>query len=564
MKRTAMAGLTVFVLAAAAWPSPQEGTHAHYLVLTAKTHTPPPFAAVDILCGPEQLIDGQKYKWWQLEIRAATDDETTPLLRLRALTSNDPFQQAGRKIEFKRYMIQIPETGETLEYRDVHTKSALLPPWRDFELYFVPHRAKSSRLRQGVPETCTYLGHVLTLRHVGHNVPWTEWENITVLELDRELLVGTGRNFKDKEGHRLPQKPKRQDYTYVKFTADDYRTMIDAGINMFIVSPEQQKWIISKPVFYLRAPGGTPPLRYPADLYRSNYLGCVMFMDEPSIIMVGDKNIHNILRYFSDAATLIRMRVHSRYYSRERYGAFLLEKALLDRGVNLGDMRLMQYDYPSWETMFETAYYQLQGGLNGIVHEGRYRLEEFDRAVSRWLDRERRHTAEEMLRYHFAFLRGAARAFGKHWGTSIYGQCDPAIAPKAVTLAYDMGARYVWFWTSDHDHHLPWPEQLKLARLLKKHAAKNPRPSIFGPPPLLDTAIVIPNGYFLSLRNLWWVRVLNKEGKNEASRRYKRLMKRAMKAIHEAMDRGEEFDILVDDGREMRNYRKIVQITDRE
>ena len=74
-----------------------------------------------------------------------------------------------------------------------------------------------------------------------------------------------------------------------------------------------------------------------------------------------------------------------------------------------------------------------------------------------------------------------------------------------------MGARYVWFWTSDHDHHVPWVEQLALARHLHEHAQTHPRPSLYGPPPQIDTAIVIPNGFFLSLENLWWVRVMDKD-----------------------------------------------------
>jgi hypothetical protein len=227
-------------------------------------------------------------------------------------------------------------------------------------------------------------------------------------------------------------------------------------------------------------------------------------------------------------------------------------------------MRLEQHDYPAWETLFEVAYYQLEAGLRGVVHEGRYQLKAFDEAVARFTDVPRKHTAKEMLRYHYAVLRGAARAFGGYWGTSIYGQCDPQIAPEAVSLAYDMGARYIWFWTSDHDHHMPWPEQLRLARHLKSHAAKHPRRSISSSPPLLDKAIVIPYGYFVSLENLWWVRVLDREGKNEASQRYRRLMRRFLTEVHRAFDAGEDFDVTVDNGSPPKGYRKAVYVKDTE
>lgn len=542
--------------------APAPGTHGHYAVLTATPDQPPPFAAVDILYGPREQVEGASCLWWQLEVRTKDASGAPTLLQLRALTREDPLQEAARPLHFSRYLLRIPETGEALEYRTARSTDPLLPPWRDFQKYFIPHRTRGANSQRGVPETCGYLGHVLTLRYAGHNVPWERWNDVKTLSLDRELLVGTGRHFKDREGHRLPQKPKRQNYDYVDFTAEDYQVMIRAGINLFTVSPSQEQFVRGQPVFYLRGEGGTPALRYPADLYRSNYIGSVMFMDEPTIIMIGDKLIHNSLRYFSDAAALISARVRARYNSSGGYGSYRLEKALQGRGVNFGEMRLQQYDYPSWETIFETAHYQMEGGLNGIVHEGRYQLEPFDKAVAQWLGEERRHTADELLRYHFAFLRGGTRPFGKFWGTSIYGQCDPEIAKQAVTLAYDMGARYVWFWTSDHDHHLPWPEQLELARRLKSHAEAHPRRSIYAPPPVLDKAIVIPYGYFPSLRNLWWVRVLDPEGKNEASRRYRRMMQNTLRAYHQALKENEDFDFVIDPGKEPAGYRKIVRISD--
>lgn len=563
-----MTASNIIVLAALVCPgvsdsAPEPGTHAHYAVLTARVRTPPPFEAVDLVYGPRQKINGAPFLWWQLEVRAKNDLETAPLFRLRALTSADPLALSARRLRFESYVLQCGETGEALEYRDSLAGNALLPPWRRFQRYFLPRRARGSGVQRGVPESAEYLGHVLTLQWAGHGVAWEKWNEVRKLDLDRELLVGTGRSFRDKEGHRLPQKPERRNYTYVPFTEEDYREMIGAGINLFVIRPDQERWVRSQPVFYHRGAGGNPPLRYPGDLYRSNYLGPVMFMDEPSIIMVGDKHVHNTLRYFSDAAALIEKRVRERYRSSGNYGAFKLERELAERGVNLGDMRLEQHDYPSWETLFETAHYQLAGGLAGIVHEGRYRLKPFDEAVAHFTGEARKHTAEELLRYHFSFLRGAARAHGKHWGTAIYGQCDPQIAPRAVTLAYDMGARYIWFWTSDHDHHLPWPEQLALARVVRRHAADKPRPSIFGSPPTLNTAIVIPYGYFISLRNLWWVRVLDPGGKNQASREYRRLVRRVLSEAHRALEAKEDFDIVVNDGREIRGYRQVISAGDR-
>jgi len=164
------------------------------------------------------------------------------------------------------------------------------------------------------------------------------------------------------------------------------------------------------------------------------------------------------------------------------------------------------------------------------------------------------------LRYHYALLRGGTRPFGRFWGTAIYGQCDPAIAPEAFTLAYDMGARYFWFWTSDHQHHVPWPEQLELARKLKQHAREHPRASIWSPLPKRGVVITIPNGYFVLVEKLWRTRSQDKAEEEMLSERDRQFMQRALKAIHQCLDRGEDFDITIDDGRKINGYRKIVRV----
>ncbi|MBI4606208.1 MAG: hypothetical protein HY721_29935 [Planctomycetes bacterium] len=548
---------------------PAPGTHGHYLVLTGKTHAPAPFASVDVVYGPrEKLAAGREALWWELSARPRAPEgkeaeAQAPLFRLRVLTRRDPLASPAEPLDFLRYVLRLDRTGETLEYRDVRTGRALLPGWRGFERLFVPRRARATG-GAPLPETAELLGHVLTLQHTGGGVAWEPWDGTVLLDLDPELLVGTGRNFRDAEGSRLPQKPERRNYTYVPFTREEYGVMIETGINLFTVDPKQAEWVRGKPVFFLRGAGGSPPLEYPADLYRSNYLGPVMFMDEPAIILVGDVEIHRTLRHFSDAAAALHKRIREQYEGGEGYSAFHLERSLEQAGANLGDMRLEQHDFPAWETLFELSHYELAAGLAGVVHEARYQLAPFDEAVARWSGAPRKHTARELLRYHYAFLRGAARTFEKDWGTSIYGQCDPAIAPEAVTLAYDMGARYVWFWTSDHDHHMPWPEQLELARHLKRHAAAHPRPSIRGPAPVLDVAIAIPDGFFVSLENLWWVRALDKERTNEASQRYNRLLRRVLEQFHRACDAGEDFDVVVDDGRTIAGYRSVVRVSEGE
>ena len=56
--------------------------------------------------------------------------------------------------------------------------------------------------------------------------------------------------------------------------------------------------------------------------------------------------------------------------------------------------------------------------------------------------------------------------------------------------------------------------------------------------------------------------VLDKDGTNDASQRYRRLMEGVMAEVHRAFDAGEDFDITVDSGRPIEGYRRVVRVGD--
>lgn len=531
----------------------ETGTRLHYLVLSAKTDVSPPFGSVDFVYGPKD----KGGRWWQLEIRAEAAATNAPLCTVRGLTAEDPVGGGVEELHFERYQFRASETNEVLEYVEFHSGKALLPPWEDFQKYFVPRAASGTRRRKGAPETCEFLGHVLTLESVKPG-EWAAWPEVKRLALDREVLIGTGRSFKDKEGHRLAQTPQPQEYTYVQFQAEDYRTMLDAGMNLFTIEADQQQWVADEPVFYTRLTGGNPPVRYPADLYRANYLGTAMFMDEPASVVIWDAHRGATFGHFADVTVAVEKRTRVMFDSDDLYyGKYGTEKAL---GANFGDMRLAQSELPVWETQYDRTFYLMKGGGTGIVHEGRYQLKDFNEKVARRAGEDCQFTTKEMLEYYYAYLRGGTRPFGKSWGTAIYGQCDPAIAPKALSLAYDMGARYFWFWSSDHGHHVPWLEQLELTRGLKKYIAAHPRASIYAPQPKRDMVITIPNGWFVSLDDPVWMRGFDKNGTSGEPGEYRKLQREVLRAAHEALERGRSLDITIDDGHRVSGYRRVERI----
>ena len=154
---------------------PESGTHGHYSVLTCKVDSTPPFNTVDFVYGPHEIVNGNTAIWWQIEARMNENDEM-PLFTLRALTSDDPLIAKNETFGFHRYILSIPPKCEVFEYCNIHTKLALTPSWKNFELYFIPHIAFGSYTQNSLPETLEYLGHVLTLNYADHNTSWESWD----------------------------------------------------------------------------------------------------------------------------------------------------------------------------------------------------------------------------------------------------------------------------------------------------------------------------------------------------------------------------------------------------
>lgn len=516
--------------------APHTGAWATYNVICSVTRgTEVPVDTITITIGPTDSHHGIKGRWW--ELAAAKPDGTTFAMRLLSQTvpMTDTPAAPGRIL---RYILK-EQDADPIEYVNKEDGLALLPQF-DFAENFLPHPA-STAIRQDGFATCgRYLGHALSLSRTGAGEDWTAWHDVTTLTLDPGLIIGTGRNFRDVEGHRVTGR----NYTYRPFEADDYDYMIDCGVNYFTVNSAQERYVCRRAVFYDMRPG--PTFRYPETLLRSNYLGVVMFMDEPAILMVWNEHVYDRCRRNVDMANLLRMRVRQRYHGDGAYGMLLLDRLLREWGAPLGTMRLREADFPIWETRISTAFYQLQAGCTGIVEEGRYDLASERKDLTRVFGGAPDLTPREVLLLHYAWLRGAARATGKSWGMSIYGQADPAISPLAVTLAYDMGARYIWYWTSDHDHHLPFPEQMALTRLIRAHAAKHPRPPRDELLHAAKAAVAFPEGYAYDPFSIWGSPYLGIDNRNEYGVSDRDILIAGLFEAIKLMKKGVDFDFIID------------------
>ncbi len=471
--------------------------------------------------------------------------------------------KAERRLDFSRYVLETSE-GIALEFRRRETGKPLLP--FSFELQpneFLPVCLDG----QGrfLPAT-RLLGESFTLRETSPLEEGPAIPDAKLVVLSDDLLVGTSRHFRDVDGKRIPQERFVEDlgldYTYRPFDETDLRRMLEAGFNYFDrVRPEQLAYLIDKPAFFdLEGFAGHPRPVFPEIFYHPGFLGVEDFLDEPAYIFWEDTH-YGEEAGVKTAETLLEMaklqeeRTLSEFNRTSRGRLAGLMDRLKGAGIDLGELELAEPAFPIWEEFYSTACYQLRIPVSGFIHEGRYRHPE---AVDLLNDTFRiglPRKPETMFLFYFSFLRGGARVFGKDWGMSIYGQADPEISALGMTMAYDRGARYIYFWSSDRDHHVPFEEQLDLARALSEHIRQRPR----GPRRKLvrsaEDAVVLPYGFTFSISDwhkrrmadLWQRPSFPIEGgRTPYGTPYYSVLRCAAEKMEELIDAGREFDVVIE------------------
>ena len=529
------------LLAVAGRAAAADGKAAHYAASPAGERFECPVSEVWLQAGPAETVDGRRMRWWTLTVRKRDG----AIMAVRALSANVPMTDPRGPGEIVRYQF-LPGAGQgALEYVDESTGRALLPSEYEFARDFLPRPAPDARFADGFATTGELLGHPLTRVPGDCAPPAAEFDPVRTLSIRTDFIIGTGRTFRDDgRGRDLPD----GDYSYVTWTRDDYEKMLDAGFNYFAVSsPDLRAWLLEQPAFVALGTG----IVYPDDLYRSNVLTADMFIDEPMVRMGWTGGIPVSPAGPEQVAEALRKRVAAHYALRDR----LLP---VGRGLD-GTLDLVRPKAPSWETQFWSAWYQLQAGAPGIVHEGRYVDRghgwEPERLAGEGLDG---LTATDMFNFFYAFLRGAARSFGGHWGTSLYGHSDPELRLPAFIRAYEMGARHLWFWTSDHEHHLPFAEQLRIARAITEYARKHPRPSQDTLRRRAAVGIALPPGYAFTWDGTWG---MEREKLNPAGVSYGDISAALFWEGVIQSRKGVEFDFLVDHpGIEKLGYEQLVII----
>lgn len=478
-------------------------------------------------------VDGQMYRVWFLADRL-------------------PFAAEPKAVTISRYILQEPGR-EPIEYVDSRTGKTVIPLF-DFVGQLIPRTQEA--IRESLFEKGTYLGLPIVRKSSQSTSGIQPSESVQRLELRSDLLIGTSRNFRD-DG--TPRKSKQDNYAFVPFTQANYDEMIAAGINYLVVQKEQADWICHRPVFY---EGTGKTTAFPEELYRPNFLGLQMFIDEPACILAGKYPPGSPL---STAVQMIQEHI------RKEMVELGYRNRLAEQGIVLGGLELVEPQIPIWETYVETSWYQLQANRVGIIQECRWKItptgepDEFLylQRINQQFGTEIPITPENLFLWSYSSMRGAARAFGAKWGMAIYGQAEPTLRYPSMQLAYDLGAEYLWFWTSDHDHHVPYTEQLALSRRISDYAKAHPR-DLSALRNKAKTAIVLPYGYTLPTSwqlFTWGTHIYPLDKKNDKGLTTQQVLKPAVKEIARCLREKIPYDIVVEgEGFRREGYEKVYEV----
>ena len=506
------------------------------------------------ICLRATKISGEKFAVWLLS-------ESVPSADLKVFRATT-----------YRYILQIGD-DTPLEFRDRFTGKPVLPGLGAWQ-YLFPRPADKTTQSNLFPQTVKYLGHTYRLMHISDSTESDAPPGTEILSLRPDALIGPPSNTRQVDETR---RYDMSDYELVPLTEADYDEMITAGINCVRVDTEQVEWVKNRNVFYWGIDAAT--LGYPECLYRSNYLGPALFMDEPAVCTrdhVLRPKLEEDSAFRKAVTPQLAFEAFQNYFHTAKYDGAptrLCKGLEAHPDVDLGDMEFLQENLYTWETIISSAAYQLSEGNTespaAIVFEppgrvGTMRtLPEMNMTYGCHIPIDNPKNLASIL---YGFLRGAARQTDKNWGMSIYGQVHRADAFWLQTHAYDLGARHFHYWDNYQLACVPYGEVLALSRNLSAHVESHPHRNLDALRKAAEIVILLPPGYNLGhvemgRGNLWGLGELNLERPNREGIKYRTVMHNFFTEIERAIRLGIAFDLIWDlEGFTLSDYREIVRI----
>ncbi|HCO93277.1 MAG TPA: hypothetical protein DIU00_04880, partial [Phycisphaerales bacterium] len=519
--------------------------------------------------GPLEENNNINFQWLHLQVTKSNEEQFNVWL----LTDRYPptILSAARETT-ARYILQ-EGNNKPLEFLSEFSAEAVLPSLGAWKHLF-PRTADGVSSNNIFTKKIIYLGNTYLLERLEDSKIMTQPVDTKILKLLSDVLIGVPHNTKQKDENR---RYDDSDYELIRLTQNDYNEMIDAGMNCLRVDKEQAGWIDRRDVFYWGI--GGDQVNYPECLYRSNYLGPALFLDEPAVC-TRDHVIRPRLRKEPEFRESITPQIvfdeFMKYFYKAKYQrnpTALLRGLAARPDVDIGNMEFLQQNLYTWETMISSALYQLSEGNStppsAMVFEppgriGTLRtLPEMNMAYLCQIPVENPNNLVGII---YGFLRGAARLTNKEWGTSIYGQVDRADSYWFLTHAYDLGASRFFFWDTHRLACVPFNECLALAKNLRAHVESHPYRDMEKLKYAAEVAIILPVGYnlghvYMGKGNLWGLGELNLERRNSEGVKYRTVMGNFFREIERCIRMGVAYDLFWDiEGHDFSGYRELVRI----
>lgn len=467
-----------------------------------------------------------------------------------------------------RYLLQ--EGGSAAEYRHELTGHAVLPSHGAWQ--FMWPRPAAGAAGGVFPARVEYLGHSYALESQTMGAWAAPPAQARVVNLRPDLWLGPPSNTRQKNETR---RYDGSDYELVPLTQADYREMAQAGITCVKAVGQQQAWAEDLGFYFW---GPHEELPYPELLYRSQYLGPRLFLDEPAV-STRDYDIRPRLakdpQYRKSISPQEALRAYQAHYAKsisDGPAQVFIRTLAARKDVDLGAMRFDQTNIYNWETMVSTAAWAMSQNPHvpsAMVFEPpgrigtRRTVPEFNMSYGTQFPIDDMRVLPALA---FGFLRGAARMNDKEWGVSIYGAVERADTFWWMTRAYDMGATRFFFWDNYQLACVPFGEILTLSRHLRAHARQHPRSDLDGLRRAAERAILLPPGYGLGhvhmgRGNLWGITELNLERTNRLGIKYRDIMSQFFAEIERSLQQGVSFDLFWDlPGLRLDGYRDVVRV----
>jgi hypothetical protein len=519
--------------------------------------------------GPVEQQTNQVVQWLQLDATKANGTKFSVWL----LCKVEPPESLTTAEEAVRRFILQEGNEQPIEFQDQATGRALLPMLGDWP-HLLPRPAEGSALHNGFPDIVKLLGLRFAQQQTAAAPGAVSPPPTGILKLRSDALIGVPSNARQVDDRR---RYDGSDYQLVRLTEADYDTMIEAGMNCFNVDAEQRRWLEHRPVYYWG--GGMAGLPYPELLYRANYLGPALFLDEPAVVTrdyVIRPRLQQEPEFGHQLTPQIMLDAFREHFHKAKYEGAPTElvRALSSRtDVDLGDMRFLQANLFTWETMISTGVHQLTEGSSpppaAIVFEPpghvgtRRTLPEMNMVYGCQIPVDNPANLADLLN---GFLRGAARLSSRSWGISIYGAVDPSDSPWLLTHAYDSGARLFFFWDNGALACVPFGECLALSRHLSAHISRVAPRDLSKLAQAAEALLLLPPGYNLGhvqmgKGSLWGLGELNLERTNRFGVTYRRVMGNLFGEIERCLRLGIVFDVAWDlPGLKPTQYREIVHV----